>query len=226
MIKIYDELVQGSEEWLKARCGILTASEMKLAITPTLKVADNDKTRAHVYDLAAQTINEYVEPHYINDDMLRGQDDEVYAREEYRNKYAEVYEVGFIVNDNLGFALGFSPDGLVGDDGFIEIKSRRQKYQLQTIVENKVPEEYMLQIQTGLLVSGRKWCDFISYCSGMPMFTLRVHKDEKMQEAIILGAIAFYEKLDAVILKYADALADETMRLIPTVRRIIEEITI
>jgi len=170
MIKIYDELVQGSEEWLKARCGILTASEMKLAITPTLKPADNDKTRAHVYDLAAQTITEYVEPHYINDDMLRGQDDEVYAREEYRQKYAEVYEVGFIVNDNHGIALGFSPDGLVGDNGMIEIKcpfngANHLKHCFVTSDEYFKSEhpEYYWQIMSYLYLTGREWCDFVSF---------------------------------------------------------------
>lgn len=225
-MKIYNDLIQGSEEWLKARIGILTASEMKLAVTPTYKAADNDKTRSHVFDLAAQTINEYVEAHYINDDMLRGQDDEIFARAEYEEKYAAVNQVGFITNDKWGFTLGFSPDGLVGDDGFIEIKSRRQKYQLQTIIENKIPDEYMLQVQTGLLVSEREWCDFISYCGGMPMFTTRVYGDEKIQAAILSGAEAFYEKLDNIILKYADALVDETMRLIPTERRVEQEITL
>ena len=59
-VKIHDDLVQGSEEWHAIRCGLLTASEMKLIITPTLKIASNDKERAHLYELLAQRITKYV----------------------------------------------------------------------------------------------------------------------------------------------------------------------
>jgi len=86
MVKYHAEVVQGSEEWAAMRCGILTASEMKLAITPTLKIADNDKTRQHIYELLAQRITKYVEPHYVSDQMLRGQEDEIDARLEYAKK--------------------------------------------------------------------------------------------------------------------------------------------
>ncbi len=73
MITYYPDLIQGSDEWKSARCGLLTASEMKLIITPTtLKIASNDKERAHLYELLAQRITRYVEPSYISDDMLRG----------------------------------------------------------------------------------------------------------------------------------------------------------
>ena len=58
----HDDLIQGSDEWLQIRCGLLTASEMKHILTPTLKVANNDKTRAHAYELAFQRITQYVEP--------------------------------------------------------------------------------------------------------------------------------------------------------------------
>ena len=62
MIKYHDDLIQGSDEWHAARCGLLTASEVKLILTPTLKIANNDKTRAHVYEIAAQRITGYTEP--------------------------------------------------------------------------------------------------------------------------------------------------------------------
>lgn len=79
-VRIFPEMVQGSEEWLTARCGLLTASEIKLIVTPTLKIASNDKERAHLYELLAQRITGYVEPRYISDDMLRGKEDEIAAR--------------------------------------------------------------------------------------------------------------------------------------------------
>ena len=226
MIKIYEELEQGSEAWHEIRCGLLTASEMKLVITPTLKVADNEKTKTHLYELAAQRVTGYTEPHYIGDEMLRGKEDEIFARAAYEEHYAPVTEVGFITNDKWGFTLGYSPDGLIGDDGKIEIKSRRQKYQLQTIVENEMPSDYMLQVQTGLLISEREWCDFITYSAGMPMLTLRVYPDKAVQDAIVTAATVFHGKLDAMVQAYKDRLADTNNRLIPTERRIEMEITL
>jgi len=128
MIKVYQEVLQGSDEWYEMRRGLLTASEMKLIITPTLKVASNERERSHLFELMAQRITGYVEPSYIGDDMMRGWDEEIEARKLYSEKYAPVQEVGFITNDKFGFVIGCSPDGLVGDDGLIECKSRKQKY--------------------------------------------------------------------------------------------------
>lgn len=218
MINYYDDIVQGSNEWLQIRCGLLTASEMKLALTPTLKIANNEKTRAHVYELLAQRITQYVEPHYFNDDMLRGQTDEVEAKILYSERYAPVKEMGFITNSVGNATIGYSPDGLVGDDGLIECKSRRQKFQVETILSEKVPEEYMLQIQTGLLITERKWCDFISYSAGLPMLTLRVLPNEEIQKAIIEAVESFEKQIVEGKTKYL-CLLDSEMRLIPTERK-------
>ena len=220
MITIHDQFDQGSQEWLNARCGLLTASEMKLILTPTLKRAENDKQKTHLYELLAQRINRYVEPHYIGDDMLRGHDDEVEAKILYAERFAPVEEVGFITNSKWGFTLGFSPDGLVGKDGFIECKSRRQKYQTQTILNGVMPDDYMLQVQTAFLVSERKWCDFVSYCGGMPMFVCRVYPDDKVQTAIIDAASAFEYRINEMMNLYSDRLADPMQRLIPTQRKV------
>lgn len=219
-VRIYPDMVQGSEEWSAIRCGLLTASEMSLIVTPTLKAASNDKERSHLYELLAQRITRYVEPSYISDDMLRGMDDEITAAELYAKKYAPIERVGFITNDKWGFIIGYSPDALVGNDGLIECKSRRAKYQVQTIVENVVPQEFMIQIQTGLLVSERKWCDFISYSGGLPMFVSRCYPDQKTQEAIVAAATDFEARLKQRMESYMSFSCD----LIPTERKIIQEI--
>lgn len=219
-IKYHNELSQGSEEWFAARCGLLTASEMKHIITPAkLQYASNEKERAHLYELAAQRITKCVEPHYISDDMLRGQDDELDAKRYYSEKYASVQDVGFITNDEWGFTLGYSPDGLVGDDGLIEAKGRRQRFQVETILSGVMPAEYLIQVQTGLLVSKRKWLDFISFSGGMPMLTIRIAPDEAVQRAIVSAATTFHEKLDAVLKSYRDILDNGLVRLVPTERR-------
>jgi predicted phage-related endonuclease len=218
-VRFHENVVQGSEEWHAARCGLLTASEMKHIITPTLKIASNDKERAHLYELLAQRITGYVEPQFVSDDMLRGHEEEFYARQEYDKHFAQTTECGFITNDRWGFTIGYSPDALVGDDGLIECKSRRQKYQIQTIADNAVPAEYMIQLQTGLLVSERQWVDFISYCGGLPMFVCRVFPDPVIQDAIIAAATAFEQRLAEKEREYRATLASMP-KLIPTERRV------
>ena len=224
MIRYHFDIEQGSEEWHALRCGILTASEMKFIVTPTLKPASNDKERAHLFELLGQRITQHTEPRYISDDMLRGHEDEIEARIRYAENFAPVTECGFVTNDDHGFVIGYSPDGLVDYDGLIECKSRRQKYQVETILADKVPEEYMLQIQTGLLVTGRKWLDFVSYCAGLPMFVKRVFPDARYQDAIIAAATDFERLLQEAQQKYADWL-DRQPVVITTVRTIQEEIT-
>lgn len=221
-ITYHPEVVQGSEEWMALRCGRITASEVKHILTPTLKPANNDKTRQHVWELAAQRITGYVEPTYIGEAMLRGHEDEILARALYSENFAEVREVGFVTNDEWGFTLGASPDGLVGRDGAIECKSRIQKYQVQAIVEHyrdgSIPDEFVLQVQTVLLVTGRKWCDLISYSGGLPMAPMRVTANPEIQEAIIAACEAFERKIAEAIRDYHAALSADK-RLIPTERR-------
>jgi hypothetical protein len=227
MITYHRDLIQGSEEWHAARCGLLTASEMHLIITPTLKIASNDKERSHLYELLAQRITKYVEPQYISDAMLRGQDDEIAAVALYGKTYAPVESVGFITNDKWGFTIGYSPDGLVGDDGLVECKSRSQKYQIRTLVDyvsqDSIDPDFMIQAQTGLLVSERQWIDLISYCGGLHMATVRVFPDEKIQDAIVGAADFFETRLRAAKTKFESVLTSKA-RLIPTERKIIQEI--
>ena len=225
MIKYYHDIEQGSDEWLAVRQGILTASEMLLILTPTMRTASNDKERAHLFELLGQRITGYTEPHYISDDMLRGHEDEIEARIRYAEHFAPVTECGFVTNDDHGVVIGYSPDGLVGDDGLIECKSRRQKFQIETILADEVPAEYLLQCQTGLLVTGRKWLDFVSYCGGLPMFVKRVWPCQEIQHAIIAAASAFEQRLAAAQARY-DEWRNRQPVVIHTERTIEQEIMI
>ena len=229
-ITYHPDLIQGSEEWFEARRGLLTASEIDRIITPTLKIASNEKTRMHLYELLAQRISGYVEPSYVGDDMLRGYEDEILACERYSLEYAPVTSCGFVTNDEFGFVIGCSPDGLVGDDttgGILECKSRRQKYQVQTIVENvtadTIPDDYVIQVQTELLVTRRPWCDFISYSGGLPMVVIRVYPDAKIQEAIIQAATDFEAKIAEKWAIYRAAKTMKAARMVPTERRVVQE---
>jgi len=219
--KYYYDIEQGTDEWHDLRCGLLTASEFKLILTPTLKIANNDKTKGHVYDIAAQRISGYTEPFFETYDMARGSMEEHYAREYYDEFYGATKACGFVTNHGLGF----SPDGLVNDDGFIEIKSRRQKFQIETIIKDEVPKDYMMQIQSGLYITGREWCDFIQYSNGLPLFVMRVYVLDDYQDAIIESARIFEEKVAEVISIYEK----NSKKLIKTERQethIGEQITV
>lgn len=226
-IKIFEDFEQNSDEWLQARCGLLTASNMKLLLTPTLKMAKNENEKTHLYELLAQRITKYVEPTYQTHAMMRGHLDEIEAILEYEDKYGPVKKVGFITNDRWGFTLGYSPDGLVGSDGGVEAKSRAQKFQAKTVIEcmpeGMAPEEYMMQIQTGQLVGELKWIDFLSWCGGMPMVKIRVYPDPVIQDAII-NVVGEFENRIAMKYDQYKAILRANPLMTPTERRVDDEI--
>lgn len=189
----FPDVIQGSDEWLDQRRGIVTASVVGQLVTPkTLRVASNDKSRSIVAQLVAERITGYTDPTYIGDDMLRGINEEPLARDLYATAYRRpVREIGFLLRKEPTWTLGYSPDGLVGNDGLIEIKSRRSKLHLRTILDDEVPAEHIAQCQAALLASGRAWLDFISYSGGMPMWHKRVLPDPAWQEAIITAVEEF-----------------------------------
>lgn len=218
-LREFPDLLQGSPEWADVRRGLLTASVIGQLVTPsTLKVASNDRSRAAVAALVAERINGWTEDVFMTFDMARGHEDEVRARDLYSDRYAPVTEMGFMVRDDWGFGIGYSPDGLVGDDGLIEVKSRKPKHHLATVVANAVPGEFMAQVQCGLLVSGRAWCDYLSYCGGMPMWVKRVEPDEAWQAALVEAAQQFEATAKAMTEEYLDAVAG-----LPATERVIYE---
>ena len=186
-------LQQGTDAWLQARLGIITASQMKLLITQTGKVADNNDSRAIVYQKVSERISNEIEESFSNHHMERGKTYEPFARDLYDSEIAKVQECGFITRQFDGFKIGYSPDGLVGDDGLIEIKCPTQHKHVKEICENKEPKEHMMQIQTGLLVTERKWCDFVSYYNGMALRVVRVYPDLELH-ATITGAVKILEE--------------------------------
>ena len=196
------DIEQGSDEWHAIRRGVITASAIAKLLTGTGKPANNDTSRAQLYQLLAERITGESDPGFYNDDMARGHLLEPFARDLYAANYAPVQECGFITCKLSGVVIGYSPDGLVGDDGLIEIKSPRQKTHLKSLLTNQVPGEYVPQVQTGLAVSGRAWCDFISYAPGLPLFVRRVERDEQLIAQIIAAAQAAEEHLAGMLVIY------------------------
>lgn len=209
-LHVYNDLIQGTDEWLEARRGIVTASTVGQLITPsTIRPASNDVSRALTASLVAERITGWSDPVYVNADMMRGTLEEPIARNAYsRHCTTEIVtEAGFMVLEEDGWKLGYSPDGLVGGDGLIEIKSRRQKKHLQTILADTVPPENMAQIQAGLLVSGRDWCDYVSFCGGMPLYRKRVEPDQRWFDAIVAAVQAFETTAAVMVETYEAAVA-------------------
>lgn len=229
-IKYYYDIVQGSDDWLRLKHGVLSASTLKNVITPSkLKVSKAAATKVFYDDVLSQRIDETIQPNYMSYDMMRGHEDEPYAVQQYEKEYGrKVKYCGFIINNELGFPLGFSPDGLIGDEGFLEVKSKIPKLQVKTILDHicgrsdsPIPDENMMQIQTGFFVSGRKWCDFISFCNGNQMMTVPVKPIPEYQKAIKEAAIHFESVLQENMKKYEEAAANDP-RLTLTPRRVVE----
>lgn len=223
-LTIHTELEQGSPEWLAARCGLLTASTIGKLITPsTLKVADNETSRGLTHTLAAERITGHVEYVHPTSDMQRGSSDEPFARAVYAEHYAPVEEVGFMVREEADYTLGFSPDGLVGEDGLIEIKSRKAKEQLATVLLDRVPLYNIAQIHAGMLVADRKWCDYVSFSAGLPLWRKRIERSTKWDAVIEEAARTFEMNVSNIVGNFTIA----TLNLPPTERRPdYEEVTL
>jgi putative phage-type endonuclease len=176
------ELEQGSQEWLDVRKGILTASNFFNVITS--KGERSKRLNDYAFDLAASSLLTTAEATFTSPAMERGNELEPYARQKYcEDSFTTVEEVGIMLSDCGNY--GYSPDGLVDDDGLIEIKCPMAKNHAKYLSQKRCPTEYYAQVQGGLYVSGRQWCDFVSY---HPDFEedhiLFVHRVERNEEFI------------------------------------------
>lgn len=170
MLKIID-CEQGTPEWSQARTGVITAS----CFSDVLAKGQGKTRKTYMLKLAGERITGSPMDSFNNGHMERGKEQEAVARQLYVERTGnEVIPCGFMRNENLGY----SPDGLIGDDGLIEIKTKLAHLQAEALLADKVPNEHLGQIQGGLLVTGRQYLDFISYCPNMPIFIKRVFRDE------------------------------------------------
>lgn len=173
--------------------------------------ADGKDALSLTAHLTAERISDFTEPTFTSNDMLRGKEAEPFAVDTYSQNYAPVTTVGLMVREEDGWRLGYSPDGLVGDDGLIEVKAPRQKTQLTTVLSGKVPADHMAQLQAGLLVSGRKWIDFISFNGGWKLWRKRVYPIPAWQSAIVAAVKQFEVTSADMIARYNEATIDLPM---------------
>ena len=180
-------------------------TEKAESLPPIYRAADNDTARDLTALLAAERITGHTESTPMTSDMWRGVDAEPLARDIYSGHYQQAVEVGFMRRDEDDWTLGYSPDGLVADEGLIEIKAPRSKNQLKTILSGQVPAYYMPQLQAGLLVSGRKWIDFVSFFGGMRLYVKRVLPDPAWHEAIVAACQQFETTAAEMVAAYEQA---------------------
>jgi hypothetical protein len=192
------DCIQGSPEWLSARLGIITASEMD-------NVMSNGKARlTYMYKLIAERVTGEPTGQPMTADMERGHLWEPEARQLYVTLTGdEVSETGFIRNhDDLG-GVGYSPDGLVGKEGLLEIKTRKPHLQAEILITGNIPNDHEHQCHTGLWVTEREWIDYVSYCPGLPLFRQRIerrHVDfDKMHQAVFDFYGDLEEKMQTII---------------------------
>lgn len=188
---------QGTPTWVEARTGRCTASNFDRIITPT------GKESAQRTDYACELIGERLvtgpdpwREDYQSPDMQRGSYTEAEARKFYAfERDVDVEQVGCVIHDN-DFWLA-SPDGMVSDEGLVEIKCPKPSTQIRYTLDGVLPAKYKPQVHGQLIVTGRKWVDFLSYCPGVPPLLIRVEPDEytKQLELALCEFTLLFESL-------------------------------
>lgn len=185
---------QGSFEWWEARRGVPTASCFDRIITPkTEKLATGRSS--YIAELIGEMAGH--QDDFTTRAIQQGIDLEPEARKLYEfDTGVDVKQVGFCLSDCGRY--GCSPDGLVGDDGGIELKCPKAKTHVQYLLDGVLPTEYRAQVHGCLLVTGRKWWDFMSYCHNLPPFRIRVEPDG-FTDLLWTAIQQFVDELDAAV---------------------------
>lgn len=185
---------QGSDEWISARLGIPSASMYGKIITTQGKWSTQADT--YINQLVAEKLTREQTPFYQNEHMARGTALENDARKMYEFiKDIEVREVGFCLHDTL--EAGASPDGLIGEDGGLEIKCPAPATHVEYLRGGKLPSKYKQQVMGCLWITGREWWDFMSYHPSMKPLIVRVERDEDYiaeLEACVSKAVELIEE--------------------------------
>ena len=201
MIEMMD---QGSEEWFTIRIGKVTASRVADVIAKT-KTGYSATRDNYMAQLVCERLTGQKGESFTNAAMQHGTDTEPLARAAYEAlKDVLVDEVGFVSHPTIEMA-GASPDGMVGEDGLIEIKCPNTATHIDTLLSQTVPGKYNTQMQFQMACTGRQWCDFVSFDNRLPeelqLFVMRVPRDEVFIRLIEAEIVQFLAELDDKINK-------------------------
>jgi len=202
-MKIIYDIEQGTDEWLELRLGKLTASKFSDVIAKGRGNAPSKTRESYMYQLAAEILTGEPQDSFTNKAMEWGNECEPAARAAYELKHdIDVEQCAFIERDQW---VGVSPDGLVGENGLLEIKCPNSVTQIKRVLSGEFPNEYMAQVQGQLWVSGREWCDFVSYDprinTDADYFEIRVFRDEDYIENLANQCTDFIEELSDLLTK-------------------------
>jgi putative phage-type endonuclease len=179
-VKIHN-FEQRTEDWYNIRKGKMTASNADTII------ANGKGLETYIYNLMAEYYSSAEKENYINADMQRGIDLEPEARLEFEfYTDLDVQEVGFIEYNDF---IGVSPDGLIGDDGLIEIKCPNDSVYFKLLLSDNIKPEYIAQMQMQLYVTDRQYCYFVSYNPNFEksLYIKKITRDEEMIEKLKKG---------------------------------------
>ena len=185
---------QRSAEWPAARVGKATASRMSDILAKT-KTGPSASRANYLAELVAERLTGQPAEKFVSAAMAWGTETEAEARQAYSFfRDADVTEVGFINHPVIEMS-GASPDGLVGDDGLLELKCPQTATHIATLQGQSIPAKYIAQINWQLACTGRQWCDFASYDPRLPesmrLFVKRIERDEAAISALEDEVAAF-----------------------------------
>jgi putative phage-type endonuclease len=194
------EIIQGSDEWKALRCGKVTASRVADVVAKT-KTGYSASRANYLAQLIAERLTGTPAETYTNAAMQHGTETEPEARDAYSFYHGvTVEQVAFVPHPKIDQA-GASPDGLVGDDGLVEIKCPQTATHLETLLGQAVPAKYADQMQFQMACTGRQWCDFVSYDPRMPehmrLFVRRVPRDDERINHLETEIATFLRELTA-----------------------------
>jgi putative phage-type endonuclease len=199
-----EEIIQGSDEWKQLRLGKVTASRVADMVART-KSGYGASRANYAAQLIAERLTGQPAESYVNAAMQHGTDTEPEARNSYEFYHGvSVREVAFVPHPTIADA-GCSPDGLVGDDGMVEIKCPNTATHLDTLLGQSTPARYIDQIQFQVACTGRQWCDFVSYDPRLPermrLFVRRVSRDDNRIAELETEAVLFLKEIAAKIIQ-------------------------
>jgi putative phage-type endonuclease len=190
------EFEQQSPEWFAFRCGRPSSSNFSKIVTT--KGERSKSAKEYLYKLAGEKVTGEKEQGHTSEAMQYGIDTEDEARAVYELiSGLEVLEVGTCTDDNERYCS--SPDGMIGEDGLLEIKCPKPNTHVKYLLDDKLPTTYFQQVQGQLWVTGRDWCDFFSYCKGMKPFIVRVFPDKDFHEKLETELNKFCDELDEIV---------------------------
>lgn len=199
-MKIYHDIIQGSEEWYQLRLGRVTASNFSKALAGGTGATRKD----YMLDLIVELDRNEAAERIVTQAMQWGTDTEAEAREYYEQlNGVAVDQVGFVERDEF---VGASPDGLIGDKGMIEIKCPNSRTQVKYKRAGKLPSTYKAQVQGLLWVCEREWIEFVSFDPRLTQykyFRKRIYRDEDYIKELHTKIVMFVTEMQSIIAKDA-----------------------